>query len=99
MHPTCSQSLASQRHLYMDLFRPAPNAATPVRPVPSRRRPGEKEVRRLPSYGPKSEMLISELGCAAYYEHHYEEAARYCRPAQRIRFNVAFPSVCIAMLH
>ena len=44
-------------------------------------RGAEEEVRRQLSYDPQSEMLISELGCAAYYEHHYDEAVRSYRSA------------------
>lgn len=47
-------------------------------------RGAEEEVRRLLSYDPQSEMLISELGCAAYYEHHYEEAVRSYRSAMEL---------------
>ncbi|MDW5267590.1 MULTISPECIES: winged helix-turn-helix domain-containing protein [Acidobacteriaceae] len=36
----------------------------------------EEEVRRLLAYDPQSEMLVSELGCAAYYERHYDDAVR-----------------------
>ncbi|QNI37196.1 winged helix-turn-helix domain-containing protein [Edaphobacter albus] len=44
-------------------------------------RSAEEEVRRLLSYDPQSEMLISELGCAAYYEHHFDDAVRSYRSA------------------
>ena len=44
-------------------------------------RGAEEEVRRQLSYDPQSEMLISELGCAAYYERHYEDAVRSYRSA------------------
>lgn len=47
-------------------------------------RGAEEDVRRLLSYDPQSEMLISELGCAAYYEHHYEEAVRSYRSAMEL---------------
>lgn len=47
-------------------------------------RGAEEEVRRQLSYDPQSEMLISELGCAAYYEHHYEEAVRSYRSAMEL---------------
>src|SRR6185312_11017908 len=44
----------------------------------------EEEVRRLLSYDPESEMLVSELGCAAYYERHYEEAVRSYQSAMEL---------------
>lgn len=44
----------------------------------------EEEVRRLLSYDPQSEMLVSELGCAAYYERHYEDAIRSYRSAMEL---------------
>jgi tetratricopeptide (TPR) repeat protein len=44
----------------------------------------EEEVRRLLSYDPQSEMLVSELGCAAYYERHYEDAVRSYRSAMEL---------------
>jgi tetratricopeptide (TPR) repeat protein len=47
-------------------------------------RGAEEEVRRQLSYDPESEMLISELGCAAYYEHHYDEAVRSYRSAMEL---------------
>ena len=47
-------------------------------------RRAEEEVRRLLSYDPQSEMLISELGCAAYYERHYEDAVRSYRSAMEL---------------
>jgi DNA-binding winged helix-turn-helix (wHTH) protein/TolB-like protein/Flp pilus assembly protein TadD len=47
-------------------------------------RGAEEEVRRLLSYDPQSEMLISELGCAAYYERHYEDAVRSYRSAMEL---------------
>lgn len=47
-------------------------------------RSAEEEVRRLLSYDPQSEMLISELGCAAYYEHHYNDAVRSYRSAMEL---------------
>jgi DNA-binding winged helix-turn-helix (wHTH) protein/TolB-like protein len=47
-------------------------------------RGAEEEVRRQLSYDPQSEMLISELGCAAYYEHHYGEAVRSYRSAMEL---------------
>jgi DNA-binding winged helix-turn-helix (wHTH) protein/TolB-like protein/Flp pilus assembly protein TadD len=47
-------------------------------------RRAEEEVRRLLSYDPQSEMLISELGCAAYYERHYEDAIRSYRSAMEL---------------
>ncbi len=47
-------------------------------------RSAEEEVRRQLSYDPQSEMLISELGCAAYYEHHYDEAVRSYRTAMEL---------------
>jgi DNA-binding winged helix-turn-helix (wHTH) protein/TolB-like protein/tetratricopeptide (TPR) repeat protein len=47
-------------------------------------RGAEEEVRRLLSYDPQSEMLISELGCAAYYERHYDEAIRTYKSAMEL---------------
>jgi DNA-binding winged helix-turn-helix (wHTH) protein/TolB-like protein/Flp pilus assembly protein TadD len=47
-------------------------------------RRAEEEVRRLLSYDPQSEMLISELGCAAYYEHHYADAVHSYRSAMEL---------------
>lgn len=47
-------------------------------------RRAEEEVRRLLSYDPQSEMLVSELGCAAYYERHYEDAIRSYRSAMEL---------------
>jgi DNA-binding winged helix-turn-helix (wHTH) protein/TolB-like protein/tetratricopeptide (TPR) repeat protein len=47
-------------------------------------RGAEEEVRRLLSYDPQSEMLVSELGCAAYYEHHYDEAIRSYKSAMEL---------------
>ncbi|HEY5329040.1 MAG TPA: winged helix-turn-helix domain-containing protein [Acidobacteriaceae bacterium] len=44
----------------------------------------EEEVRRLLSYDPQSEMLVSELGCAAYYERHYEDAVRAYQSAMEL---------------
>ena len=44
----------------------------------------EEEVRRLLAYDPQSEMLVSELGCAAYYERHYEDAVRSYRSAMEL---------------
>lgn len=44
----------------------------------------EEEVRRLLSYDPQSEMLVSELGCAAYYERHYDDAIRSYRSAMKL---------------
>jgi DNA-binding winged helix-turn-helix (wHTH) protein/TolB-like protein/Flp pilus assembly protein TadD len=47
-------------------------------------RGAEEEVRRLLSYDPQSEMLISELGCAAYYERHYDDAIRTYKSAMEL---------------
>jgi TolB-like protein/tetratricopeptide (TPR) repeat protein len=56
-------------------------------------RGGEEEVRRQLSYDPQSEMLISELGCAAYYEHHYDEAVRSYRSAMELAPNSPLPYI------
>ena len=47
-------------------------------------RGAEEEVRRLLSYDPQSEMLISELGCAAYYERHYDDAVHAYKSAMEL---------------
>lgn len=56
-------------------------------------RGAEEEVRRQLSYDPQSEMLISELGCSAYYEHHYEDAVRSYRSAMELAPGSPLPYV------
>ena len=41
-------------------------------------------MRRLLAYDPQSEMLVTELGCAAYYARRYQDAIRSYRSAMEL---------------